>query len=225
MHFFKGLLTGIAATFVFAFFYTTYTHPSLTTVNFLAVSFFQVLPFIYNTAIICGACVFLFWFYGWWKNNAAEIAEEEINRARDRAEEIKYDAHSAAAAFRADNEKECTRLRMEVVALHAAAKKEYDLVTRMKQELEQSYADKFSALEANFDAKKSAYITEISALISKNKDLQSSYGRMIANYKGILAENGLASSGGKYDKRAENILAKTHYSTPAIENILHGNEP
>lgn len=222
MHFFKGLLTGIAATFVFSFFYKTYTHPSLTTINFLAASFYQVLPFIYKITIICAACVFLLWFHSWWKNNAAEIAEEEINRARDRAEEIKYDAYTAAAAFHADTEKECTKLRMEISPLHAAAKEKYDELLGKEQTLEQYYSQLCSSLEADFDTKKLAYTIELTALIQKNKKLQGDLQNMAKQFND-LEKIGLGGAANKYIKRINRSLVSNHFATAGVENILADN--
>ena len=224
MRFFKGLLTGIVSTFVFSFFYTTYTHPSLTTVNFLAESFYQVLPFIYKTTILCAVCVFLFWFYGWWKNNAAEIAEEEINRARDKAQDIKNDALTYATAYRDDNERICTKLRMEAESLHAVAKEKYDELLGKEQTLEQHYSQLCSSLEADFNTKKLAYTTELTALIQKNKNLQGDLKNMAKQFND-LEKIGLGGAANKYIKRINKSLASNNFATAGVENILADNDP
>lgn len=225
MQFFKGLVTGVIGLYLSTYIYKTATHPDATTLDFVAHSFNKAFPTIIVIIFISLGLSLVIWSYFWFQNNSKEIAEDEINRARERAEEIKCDAHTSVAEFRKDNEKTCFKLRMDAESFYAAAKEKNDAIVHKERDLEEHYAKRVAKLESDFAAKISAYIVEIGALVKKNKKLQSDLSNMVRHYKEILAENGLASSAGKYNKRAKKTLVATHYSTPGIENILHGNEP
>jgi hypothetical protein len=113
MQFFKGLVTGVIGLYLSTYIYKTATHPDATTLDFVAHSFNKAFPTIIVIIFVSLGLSFVIWSYFWFQNNSKEIAEDEINRARERAEEIKCDAHTSVAEFRKDNEKTCFKLRMD----------------------------------------------------------------------------------------------------------------